>query len=129
MGSIRTNELLESLSRAVRAVYDEVRKKNPHRFVSGPIIFAENVADMLGCSVDFVHRIPRNQLPGVRIGKPVVYLREDVENYARNRIRGDNTLQPVARASRQPIGECLTFDPVAEVRGVAPRPKRARNVR
>ena len=75
----------------LRAQFDEDRRKHPYRYVdvnSGPCpLFVENVAQMLGCHVDFVRRIPRKQLPASRVGRRVIYLREDVLRYIASKMR------------------------------------------
>lgn len=71
----------------VRKLHDDDRAKNPHRFINEPdglgpdFFFIENVAAMLACSVDFVRRIPRFELPASRRGQRLIYSRADIEAY------------------------------------------------
>lgn len=79
------------ISRAarLRANVNADRKKNPHRYVEATdnVLFAENVAQMLGCTVDHVRTIPPSDLPRHREGKWYLYHRDDVETYVRRRGR------------------------------------------
>lgn len=79
----------------LRTLIDEDRRKHPYRYVdmnSGSCpLFVENVAQVLGCNVDFVRRIPRKELPGSRVGRRVLYLREDVLQYMASKMRGRGT--------------------------------------
>lgn len=63
---------------------DRMVQREPWRLVTrdDPWVFVENVALMLGCSVDRVRRIPRSELPA-RSGpsKRLLYLRKDVTKY------------------------------------------------
>src|SRR5689334_11413663 len=62
------------------------RRDHPYRHVpqNAPLLFVDEVAEMLGCSVDQARRIPRDQLPARRgPGKLLLYLQEDVLRYVR----------------------------------------------
>jgi hypothetical protein len=124
--------LLDRASLLVRSSYDEDRRRNPHRYLHGPdgsggaFLFVENVAWMLGCGVDFVRRIPRQELPASKIGQRVLYAREDVESYVRSKRVGStghryvrhSPLQRVAKSACSPIDRLeipSTFDPVGKV--------------
>lgn len=79
--------VLERIGVAVRQSYEADRERHPYRFV-GDVdglghhwLFVENVARCLGCSVDFVRRIPRSELPASRIGRRSIYARADVDQY------------------------------------------------
>jgi hypothetical protein len=104
--------LLQTLKNAL----DEDRKQEPWRYVSldAPIIFIENVAQMLGCSIDTVRRIPRYQLPARRgASKRLLYLRADVVKYVENLPTDDagaaNDIQQVAQLTRKPKTESSEF--------------------
>ena len=83
--------LLERLGEALRASCDADRQANPHRYLGSPdglgrdFLFVENVARMLGYNEDFVRRIPRHELPAARIGRRLIYQRQDVEAFIRSR--------------------------------------------
>ena len=51
------------------------------------ILTIQQVSCLLGCCVDTIYRIPRDQLPVYRVGKVNLYLREDVKAYLRNHCR------------------------------------------
>lgn len=133
--SNETPEKPRRLSRAelVRKSYDEDRARNPDRYLNSPdglgpdFLFVENVARMLGCNVDFVRRIPRQELPAFRAGQRLVYAREGVENYLRSR-RDAGAGRYVAdraphksRATVSPSSDSTpaTFDPAAYARSLA----------
>jgi hypothetical protein len=94
---------------------DENRKLEPWRYVppDAPIIFIENVAQMLGCSIDTVRRIPRNQLPARRgASKRLLYLRADVkyvENLPTDYAGAANDIQQLAQLTRKPTIENNEF--------------------
>ena len=98
---------------------DNLRKNEPHRFVtpSDNVLFIENVANMLGCGVDHVRRIPKHELPVAKIGKRVTFLREDVENYVR-RQRSTKILNPGSNAPVTAPLEMQTgeFDPIKSLK-------------
>lgn len=83
--------LIDRLAASVRASYEADRRRNPHCFVGSPdglgseFLFVENVARMLGSSVDFVRRIPRSELPAAKIGARVIYRRQDVAAFITSR--------------------------------------------
>jgi hypothetical protein len=118
----------DRLCGATRAAYDRDRRENPDRFIGsddglGPnYLFVANVARMLGCNVDHVRRIPRDQLPVSRVGTRLIYSRRDVETYiagrrdtGASRVRQVRTLQRVATASN--------YDPVAHLKELLGSPK------
>lgn len=55
------------------------------------ILVVEEVAYKLRCTVDFARRIPRSLLPAYRVGRRLLYLRDDVITYLRvsRRLCGD----------------------------------------
>ena len=75
--------LFAKYSRKLKERNEEMRKQHPYMFVTPTdnIIFVENVANMLGCGIDHVRRIPKLELPTSKTGRRLNYLREDVENY------------------------------------------------
>ena len=125
--------LLDRTSDLVHRSYEQDRKRNPYRYVgtcdapANEFLFVENVAWKLGCGVDHVRRIPRQELPASKIGQRMLYAREDVINYIRSKRTGGPiadrqvrrlSLQPVAKshAVRDGHGADLsTFDPVGKV--------------
>lgn len=110
--------LLRTLAEGVRRNQETLRQAEPNRFVTAQDghLFVENVAHLLGCSVDFVRRIPRNELPAAKPGKRIIYLRDDVTNYLRLRrdvgITGKLSSGERAKAPDTSQG----FDPVLFVR-------------
>ena len=96
--SSRRASLLDKLARSVRLAYDEDRRNNPHRFIEpgAEILFVENVAQLLGCGLDHVRRIPRNELPARREGARLLYLRADVIAYVRSSRDRSTAVQHVA---------------------------------
>lgn len=64
------------------------RERRPVLVAAPDVLFVEDVAQMLRCSVDQVRRIPRSDLPAYEgPGKHLLYLREDVIRYVRSRPR------------------------------------------
>jgi hypothetical protein len=109
--------LLGSLQRRLLSSSQAFRQAHPYRFVqpSDEFVFIENVAEILGTSVDFVRRIPKSALPAVRIGKRLIYARSDVRMYVER--RREMVDRDVGRGS-SPL-ECVVnvgFDPVQIVR-------------
>lgn len=107
----------------------EERARNPHQHLDAPdglgrdFLFVENVAAMLACHVDFVRRIPRQELPASRRGQRLIYSRADVEAYILSgRDSGTGRYVPdralgkrgatVSPADHAPAA----FDPVAYIR-------------
>lgn len=89
---VRRGDRILAASRAAREAALSDRRKSPQLYAeqNGTVLFVENVAALLGCSLDYVRRIPRQQLPAARCGPRLQYLREDVEAYVRrNRNRGE----------------------------------------
>ena len=114
-----------SRAELVRQGFERDRAAHPDRFIdpASPTLFAENVAAMLGCHLDTVRRIPRDQLPATRVGNRVVYLQDDVTRYVRNRREHGKSVQPVAPLP--PMGAApSTFDPVANARRLTKGEKR-----
>ncbi|MBO6864174.1 MAG: helix-turn-helix domain-containing protein [Alphaproteobacteria bacterium] len=68
-----------------------IRRKYPHRYVrdTDQIIYIENVADMLNCSVAKVRTIPSSELPRTKVGKRLVFHRAEVEEYVRRKSIAD----------------------------------------
>lgn len=112
----------------------EERAKNPHRYLDAPdglgrdFLFAENVAAMLNCNVDFVRRIPRSELPASKRGQRRMYARADVEAYIlAGRDSGTARYVPERKPGKR--GACATvstdeaapvaFDPAAFARSLA----------
>lgn len=97
-------------------------------FPDPEILTVEEVAAILRCSVDQARRIPRTELPAyVGPGKFVLYFREDVLRYLRNRPRKDEQRARldgirVRRRSRTVAADdnVHTFDP-SHVRARIPR--------
>ncbi|MFC7292588.1 helix-turn-helix domain-containing protein [Hirschia litorea] len=90
----------------------EERKKDPSRFTStsDDRLYVENVAELLGCSVQTVRRIPKAHLSPAKIGRRSVYLRQDVINYISYKSKFFPT---VANATPNPASPPTnTFDPV-----------------
>ena len=50
------------------------------------LLIVQEVATLLRCSVDHVRRIPRNELPAAKVGRRVLYHRDDVLSYVRSKI-------------------------------------------
>ena len=129
----RSSSLMDRLAASVRAGYDADRRAHPERFTGAPdglgpdFLFVENVARMLACNVDFVRRIPRQELPASKRGSRLIYQRADVEAYNRAG-REDGSSRHVA--SRKPavqrvaidrVGKSttpVTFDPISHVRAL-----------
>ena len=59
----------------------ELRELNP--LLDPNILTVNDLARLLRCSPDTVYRIPDCQLPVYRVGKPNLYLRDDVIPYLR----------------------------------------------
>lgn len=111
-----------------QAWMDKQRAAAPDRFLDAPDglgaphLFVENVARMLGCSVDYVRRLPPAVLPRSKIGQRLIYARADVEAFIVSR-RDAGTAGYVAgrkpRARAEGAGEAVPaqpFDPVSHVR-------------
>jgi len=114
----------------MRKFDDRDRQLNPHRYVGAlnglglNWLFVENVAAMLGTTVDFVRRISREELPAAVIGKRTVYSRADIDAYITQRIRRTSRHFVADRKLRIVSGEVgsihstsseMPFDPVAKV--------------
>lgn len=65
----------------------EERRKKPYLFVNenSDLLYIENVATLLGCNKQTVHRIPRHELPYSKIGARNQYLRTDVLKYVKSK--------------------------------------------
>lgn len=76
-------EKMRAISTAAREREAEEKRKRPYLYVqpTDDILFVENVAQLLGCSVDYVRRISRRELRAARCGARLQYLREDVVAY------------------------------------------------
>ncbi|TIM70995.1 MAG: helix-turn-helix domain-containing protein [Mesorhizobium sp.] len=133
-GNRAPGTLLENLAARVRTAYDLDRKQNPGRFLADAdglgrdYLFAENVARMLGCSLDFVRRIPRHRLPVSKIGQRAIYSKADVQAFilseravATRPMKDDNWSRPVQRVAKigsRSLGRPKSidvFDPVLHV--------------
>lgn len=126
------NSLLDNLSTALRAHIDRDRKRHPQRFLDLPDglgrnhLFVQNVANMLGCNVDFVRRIPRSELPASTVAGRLIYARSDVEAYIHSkretgpqRYVPDRAPSTKKASDKPPRGKPVAasrFDPVAFVR-------------
>lgn len=114
----------------IRRQMEQDRQRNPHLYLMAPDglgpnrLFVENVAAMLGCSVDYVRRISRSELPAATIGKRVVYARAAVEAYIDRRAEGSGSYchvsarKPKGGAKQAVLSEVVVeaFDPVAILR-------------
>ncbi|MGO6851065.1 MULTISPECIES: helix-turn-helix domain-containing protein [Rhizobium] len=124
----RTGKL--TLIERMRRFDDRDRQLNPHRYVGavdglGPNwLFVENVAAMLGTTVDFIRRISREELPAAIVGKRVVYARADIDAYIERRMQRSSRHYVPARKLRvvsreagsvQNVLDEAPFDPVAKV--------------
>ena len=115
-------EKMRVVSHALRERAAEDRRKQPHLYVkpTDEVLFVENVAQMLGCSVDYVRRISRRELPAARCGARLQYLREDVVAYVRrHRHDGAGALKKLHTLSRtaHPDESTRDYDPVSDSRG------------
>lgn len=133
--------LLDRIGAATTVVYERERRENPHRFtgavdgLGSGFLFVENVARMLACGVDYVRRIPRNELPASKVGNRLIYARSDVERFiALRREGGGQGRSWLATAGRQvaisppalsPSDERASFDPVAHIRKITKKEKQA----
>lgn len=120
-GRISRVEKMAEASRRAREFVAEERRKSPRLFVrpEDQLLFVENVAEMLGCGVDYVRRIPRQELPAAKCGARLQYLREDVLQFVRRRRdtgRGNKIDLRAARASGTIPLKAEEFNPVADVR-------------
>lgn len=100
------------------------RKRAPYRFINAvdgigrSHLFVENVAAMLGCSVDFVRRIPATELPKSRIGQRAIYARTDVKAFiASRRDDGSSRYVPERKPADRPAAadaarSIIAFDPI-----------------
>lgn len=119
-----------TLVERIRRFDDRDRQLNPHRYVGevdglGPNwLFVENVAAMLGTTVDFIRRISREELPAAIVGKRVVYARADIDAYIERRIQRtsrhyvpDRKLRVIASETGgiRGVSDEASFDPVAKV--------------
>lgn len=119
-----------TLVERMRRFDDRDRQLNPHRYVGtvGGLganwLFVENVAAMLGTTVDFIRRISREELPAASIGKRVIYARTDVDAYIERRMQRtsrhyvpDRKLRVTlsVEESIQSGSDEAPFDPVAKV--------------
>ena len=113
--------LLLRLSESFVDADEEFRRQYPFRFADQEILFIENVAATLGCSIDHVRRISRSELPACRsAGRRLLYLREDVVRYVRlhrDAYRGGDQRQE-AMAPLGPGNVTSLFDAAAAARRV-----------
>lgn len=113
----------------IRSLSDMDRQRNPHLYLNSPDglgpkwLFVENVAAMLDCTVDFVRRISRRELPAGRIGKRMIYSRADVDEFIAGKIRTANARFVSVRKSRSPALSTAapdvpasSFDPISTIR-------------
>lgn len=92
--------LLRSLSEGVRAAHEADRRANPHHFAGGSeVLFAANVANLLGCEVDDLNKPPLSTIPRRSVGDQTLYLREQVIEFLRG-LQGRVPVQPVAPCPR-----------------------------
>lgn len=117
-------------SMRAHAAMQEAARKDPSKFVAptDQVLFVENVADMLGCSVDYVRRIPRRDLPAAKCGPRLQYLRDDVVALVkRRRDTGlGSKIEPGARRSSTALSgdDGTAFDPVAATVAAFPKKRR-----
>lgn len=117
----RALSLLQRLSERLLDADVEFRRQHPYRFADKEILFVENVAGMLGCSVDHVRRISRSELPASRgVGRRLLYLREDVIRYVRlhRDAQGNSYRRPEASAPSAQVSAKPVFDAAAAARRV-----------
>lgn len=121
----RLSGLMGRMVEVLRDSYDRDRRANPERFNNihdgglGPeFLFVGNVARMLGCGVDHVRRIPRQELPASKVGTRLIYARADVERYiASRRDAGTDPALVRPRAAKAlPNPHAPKFDPVAKAK-------------
>lgn len=95
--------------------HDEAdRKKRPYAFVDAgaEILFIQNVARMLGCTVDQTRRIPSELLPARQgPGKRRLYLKEDVIRYVRGMGSKASFVETPRRATGQSKAELVDVEP------------------
>lgn len=100
-----------------------MRRTRPARFhgPSDDVLTVDQVAAILRCSVDQARRIPRTDLPAYQgPGKYVLFFREDVHRYLRDRLpkhetRAYGAALKARRGQRpEPVAENVhAFDPSA----------------
>ena len=73
------------------------------------------VARLMGCNVDFVRRVSREDLPAAKVGSRLVYTRRDVEAFIARR-RSAGTARPRLRQEVKPVAPAAVYDPVVHVR-------------
>ncbi|MEY2759919.1 MAG: hypothetical protein RIR33_3697 [Pseudomonadota bacterium] len=120
-----TEELLRANERA-RAKVREMRNERPDLYVSdsAELMFSDNVADLLSCSVDKVLRIPRRELPAVKVGKRLQYFRSDVLEYAKSVRDKGPTLAADTRRRGGTAKPQTDFDPIKMLKSRLPTGKK-----
>jgi hypothetical protein len=98
----------------------EDRRKRPYVYTkpTDDVLYIQNVAELLGCSIDHVRRIPRRELPAARVGPRLQFLREDVIALLRRR-RDLGTgrkvdLGPVLRPTAPSLQDFAAGDSIVE---------------
>jgi hypothetical protein len=98
----------------------EDRRKRPYLYTkpTDDILYIQNVAELLGCSIDYVRRIPRRELPAARVGPRLQFLREDVIALLRRR-RDLGTgkkvdLRPVLHSAAPSLPDFAAGDSIVE---------------
>jgi hypothetical protein len=111
---IQTKSWLRRFAEACEAE----RRNYPFRFADKEVLYVQNVAQMLGCSVDHARRIPRNELPAYRgPGRWLLYLRDDVIRYLRTRrVMDEHIDRPSIDAEPRLSASVASFDAAAAAR-------------
>lgn len=123
-------EKVQQLSMRLKKSEGEARRKRPYLYVkpTDDLLFVENVAQLLGCSIDYVRRIPRRELPAARCGARLQYLRDDVLAFVRrHRDLGQQHASDMRALRNQPPSTLPEdgYDPVADARRqLGGKPKR-----
>lgn len=112
------SSLLGSLEQRLLNSSQAFRQAHPYRFVqpSDEFVFIENVAEILGTSIDFVRRIPKSALPAARIGKRLIYARSDVRMFVER--RREMIDREAGTGSSTSLDCAVGFDPVQIVRSL-----------
>ncbi|HAD87198.1 MAG TPA: hypothetical protein DCG48_07535 [Rhodospirillaceae bacterium] len=100
---------------------NEERRRRPYAFVSPEdrVLFIENVAQMLGCSVKQVRSIPYTRLPvHSGPGKRKLYLRDEVEGYVASLPHSKTEEDVSSEIDPDDAENVVVFDPAAELRKI-----------
>ena len=116
--------LLRKLSNGSETRTNELRRRHPERFHATPegILTVDQIAVLLRCSVDQARRIPRTELPAYQgPGKYVLFFRDEVTSYLRNRRKNESMAHGAALKARRDRKEPTEpdnvhiFDPSATI--------------